>query len=362
MSSYPILHMTPAEAIFKLFLFLLVCVTTNAHSGELEERAVVRATASHAYRNGDFGSLQRQHAKYSDFFGQRTSSGAFKMTLFFDGIANVRANMEESQLKEDIDRTLNWVNSNRNTPLAHILHASALQAYGGYFRGRGFSNTVPPQAWKIWDEYTKKAAKYLLDNKLNASQSSTWYAEMLNIARTADWSEDVMRDLFDEGIKKNPADFSLYLGAAEYLLPRWHGNARSIDAFIRYSVSRAPAEYGIELYARLYAGVGQAEFMRRLYSDSLVDWSMMKEGLKLWYERFPTAWNKNILAYHACIAGDKAFAKQLLTEIGDRPEWTIWEPQPQATFVTCTRWANDPEMTPSAPKKRTNEKNKPLRG
>lgn len=344
------------QSVVRLALFALMATTaTAAQSGELDERLAVRKQAEAAYQAGDFSSLDRQHSTYSDFIGQRTSSGAFKMTLFFDGIADAKRNTSEAQRQEDIERTLSWVSEHKASPLAYVLHASALLSYGGYFRGTGFAKTVPPQAWKIHVEYTQRAAKYLLDSESIASKSSTWHIWMLNIAREAGWPLEAVQRLFEEGIKANPSDYQLYRNAVEYLLPKWHGDAKAIDTFINYAVPKAPPEYGTELYARLYSAAGETQFERRLYSDSLVDWKTMKEGLELWCERFPTDWNKNILAYHACIAGDKALAKQVLSEIGVQPQWEIWQPRARSTFDTCTRWAADPETEPIAPRKKPAE-------
>jgi hypothetical protein len=344
------------QVVARLTLFAMFAATTTARSGELDERSAVRKQAELAYRAGDFGSLDRQHSMYGDFVGQRTSSGAFKMTLFFDGIADAKRNTSETQRQQDIGRTQSWVTEHKTSPLAHVLHASALLSYGGYFRGNGFSNTVPPQAWKVYEEYNQKAAKYLLENEPVGSKSTIWHTWMLNIARLAGWPRDVVQRLFEDGIKTNPADYSLYANVLEYLLPRWHGDAQSVDTFIRYATPKAPPEYGPELYARLYAAAGQAHFERRLYTDSLVDWVRMREGLELWYEHFPTVWNKNVLAYHACIAGDKVLAKQVLSEIWEQPQWEIWEPSARATFDTCVRWAADPQAEPTAPRKSPQER------
>lgn len=342
--------MNTIKALIALLLQLLLTVTA-AHANEAAERTAIRDEAAQAYRAGDMESLERQHAKYSQFFTQRTSSGAFKMTLFFDGIANAKRDATESELQADIARTLSWAKEPNASPLSHVLHAASLQSYAGYFRGSGFANTVPPQAWKVYEDYTNRAGQYLLANEAVASKSSTWHSRLLNIAKWSAWPSEIVDRLFEAGWQTNQGDYSLYVNTVEYFLPKWHGNALALDRFIRYAVAKAPPEYGAELYARLYSKVGESQFERRLYADSLVDWSAMREGLELWYKRFPTDWNLNIVAYHACIAGDKVLAKRLFNEIGTQPQWEIWQPRARATFDTCTRWAADPNAEPKSPKK-----------
>lgn len=332
-------------------VFQFVLTATTAHGNEVADRAAVRNEAAQAYRSGDIESLERQHLLYSNFLQQRTASGAFKMNLFFDGIANSKQDSTEVELQADIARTLSWASSRKDSPLFHVLHAAALQSYADYFRGGGFASTVPPQAWKIYEDYIKRAGQYLIENEAIAGKSSTWHAWMLNIARTSPWPVAVVERLFDGGWQVNSNDYSLYVNTLAYFLPKWHGDSSQLDRFIRYAVTKAPPEFGPELYARLYSSVGESQYERRLYTDSLVEWSLMRAGLELWYARFSTPWNKNIVAYHACIAGDKVLAKQLFQDIGAQPVWEIWQPRARVTFDTCTRWAADPDAEPKSPRK-----------
>ncbi len=321
-----------------------------AGAGELDDRQAVKDEAEEAYSAGDFASLERQYLLYSDFQRQRTPSGAFKMTLFQDGIGEAKRDYDEEQFKQDIERTARWVATYKTSPLAYVLHANALSAYGGYFRGGGYANTVTPQAWKIYEEYVRKGEKVLRDNAWIADKDTSWHAAMLNFARRGDWPQDAVIGMFEAGMKKNPADPRLYFNMLEYVLPKWHGSVQAVDHFIRYVAERSPAAYGTEFYARLYSSAEQSQFGRRMYNDTLVDWKKMNEGLALWVQRFPTSWNRNIYAYHACIAGDKGQAKKLLAEIGAEPEWTVWEPSAKATYDTCVRWAADPAAEPLAPR------------
>jgi hypothetical protein len=322
------------------------------HSSEQSERAEVKALAKAAYAAGDLASLIRQHAEYSDFLKQRTSSGATKMLLFFDGIAELTRDFDAEQLQSNIAKTLQWSESARNEPLPYIFHANSLIEYAGYVRGRGYANTVPPQAWKTYSDYVNRATKFLVDNEKVASRSTSWHVSLINALRNSGASSDAVMRLFESGIAANPTDYRLYKITLEYFLPKWHGTPQAVDTFIRGAATVAPSEYGAEMYARLYSGAEQDQFGRVLYSDSLIDWGKMKGGLALWNKRFPTVWNKNIFAYHACIAGDKALAKELLSEIGTIPEGTIWQPNAQSTFSTCSKWALDPAAEPLEPLRR----------
>lgn len=62
----------------QMTLFALFAGSSIASAAEAEERSAVRDQAAESYRAGDFAELEKQHSMYSNFFEQRTSSGAFK--------------------------------------------------------------------------------------------------------------------------------------------------------------------------------------------------------------------------------------------------------------------------------------------
>jgi hypothetical protein len=111
--------MNLTKAAFALCLPFSLFATTT-HANEVAERTVIRDEAERAYRAGDFASVERQHAAYSSFLTQRTTSGAFKMTLFFDEIANAKRDATETQLQSDVARTLSWAKEHRDSPIAHV--------------------------------------------------------------------------------------------------------------------------------------------------------------------------------------------------------------------------------------------------
>lgn len=325
-----------------LFLLLTPVATLWAATDEIMERREITHEAGDAYRNGDFNRLETLFNRYTDYRNQRTSSGAFKIQLFYDGIGEAMDNTGEAVLKDDINRTLKWVQLNKQSPLAYELHAGALLRYGGYYRGRGYSNTVTPQAWELYKEYHNKATKFMFDNKTVASLSPTWHTSLIMMALGGNWKRDIVIELFEDGVKKHPYNFALYVAAVEYFLPKWHGDISQLDRLIRRSTEVAPNDLKGELYARLYSSAEQSQFNRNLYSSTLVDWELMKSGLADWTRRFPTEWTRNIFAYHACIAGDKETTATLMKEVGTNPRLEVWAPNAEATYSSCLNWANDP--------------------
>jgi len=326
-----VLHVAHAQAV-------------GAEEAETRERNAVIQFARSAFERRDFAELERQAALFI-LPHQRTPSGAFKIQQFDDGIsAALRgpANAEEEFFLGNIALTKRWLVDHPNSPQAPVLHARALMALAQYYRGTGFASAVPPLAWANFEEFNKQAAKVLTDAEAVASVDTSWHATLLNVARNLGWPREVALRIAAEGIKRNSDDYRVYRNTVEFLLPRWHGDAYQLDSFIRVAERSTSDRHGSEIYARLYSAVAEAEYQHRLYKDSRVDWTRMKKGLEDWTAHFPTLWNYNIYAYHACIAEDKETTRILLGKIATSPMARIWNPNGQVTYSTCKRWADEP--------------------
>ncbi len=318
--------------------------TPGPEEAETQERSAVVQLARSAFAKGDFVELERQAALYI-LPSQRTQSGAFKIQLFDDGIAAALrgpANADELHHLASIALTKTWISEYPKAPQAVVLHAQALSALAQYYRGSGYSNAVPPLAWAKFEEFNRQAGKVLTDAESYASLDTSWHATLINVARNLGWPRDVVLRIAADGIKRNPDDFRVYRNTVEYLLPRWYGDAYQLDTFIRVAERSTTERHGSEIYARLYSALAQVEYQHRLYKDSRVEWSKMKRGLEDWTSHFPTPWNYNIYAYHACIAEDKDTTKLLLAKIQDAPMMQMWNPNGRVTYSTCKSWVDEP--------------------
>lgn len=330
---------------------MLMTNAASAHAGEREERAAIVEQAAQAMRQRDFASLERQYRSYTQPM-QRTASGAFKAQLFDDGVGQVLHGGNddgEDYRKAWVEVTRGWVASNAKSPLAYLLHGNALMMHGLYFRGTGYVNSVAPPAMELFRKHAMEAAELLAANVGVAGEDTGWNVLMLSIGRWLGWPRDVMLRVFNDGVIKNPGDYRLYVGMENYLLPKWAGSPQALDEYINTIAMRDPQQQGMELYARLYSSAAQDQFGHALYAASRVDWSKMKQGLQDWTTRFPTPWNKNIFAYHACIAGDKQAMAGLLKQLGKQVDYELWEPNGRVTYESCRTWLESPDAPPVKP-------------
>jgi len=340
------------KSLLALILFVLqLTASAGEMADELVERRATTDKAADALLDGNFPELERQVKLYM-IADRRSSSGAFKIEQFDDGISEAMTFSGQDadvNYSEMISMTKAWVAEHPASPLAHVLHARALLAYAYHFRGGGYANTVPPLAWASFEKYSKEAAEVLVKSQGVASAYTGWHATMINAARSLGWPRDVVMKVVSDGLARNPDDFRLYHYTLVYLLPKWRGSDSEVGAFIDSAARSTFERHGLEIYARLYSAAAQDQYKHRLFADSPVSWPKMKQGLEDWTSRFPTIWNLNIYAYFACLAKDKAATKVLLEKIGSARILDIWEPNSQVMLSTCQQFANAPVDPVPAP-------------
>ncbi|MGH6864015.1 MAG: hypothetical protein ACRECN_07040, partial [Methylocella sp.] len=107
-------------------------------------------------------------------------------------------------------------------------------------------------------------------------------------------------------------------GMVASLAPRWGGDWRLVDTFVKDAVKNTQEVDGYSMYARLYWAIQQREDLEfNLFHDSLASWADMKRGFEDVIRNYPhSAEDINTFAAAACIAGDKETFQTLRFRIG----------------------------------------------
>lgn len=310
-------------------------------AGELRERRIISGSTAAAFINNDFAYLEKWSTLYRTE-KSRTSSGIWKLSLFYAGLGQAVNSLaagekRESAFREIEGRTARWAKRYPASPSAHIAHAHALIIHAWAFRGNGYASTVKQEAWAPFFKYIAMARQHLESHKAVAAADPQWYQTMLIVATAENWPRDQFVRLLDEALDREPLFYETYFAALEYLLPKWHGGVREIEAFATAAVKRTAKQEGRGMYARLYWYASQTQFDNDLFADTLAAWPRMKEGFEDVVARYPDAWNLNNYARFACLARDKAKTRELLkrTESMTVPEaWLRPSLRDQ-----CSRWA-----------------------
>jgi hypothetical protein len=308
------------------------------------EMATLTKETMQAVWVGDFAALEKQNERLKH--GKHIEpDGGLQLEYFRIGLGKgIYSDLENNEpyLRELEALTLQWATEHPKSSLAHILHARVLVKHAWSYRGGGYAKDVPPEAWADFRKYLKRAAQYLQDHADVVSTDSSSHDLLLEIGNGLDWGIETLETIQREGLKRNPDDLMLYFDMLTPLLPKWHGDARILDNYIREVAKQTQTDYGMGMYARLYSAAADREYGHALFENSLVDWPTMKKGYDDMQARFPNSPGRiNRYAYMACLAKDRPTLVTLLAELGKKIDVSYWGPNPQRSLEGCQRWAKE---------------------
>lgn len=322
-----------------LVTVILLALSLDAGANELQERNEIHQIVWDSLASDDFEELDRISTEYRTN-GSRTSSGLWKLTLFYGGFDLILPYSEKNpKLWEAVISKLDlWQSRNPDSPAPYIAKSVALLKQAWSIRGTGYSNTVPPQAWAPFRSKVSEARQVLERSESVSSADPHWYEQMSDIATIESWDEGKFAELIERGLNAHPYYYQLYFTAMNYYLPKWHGNADEIERFARSALGRTMPKEGYGMYARIYWSVSQSQFKGDLFGRSKVDWNTMSKGIDDVLKSYPDQWNINNFAMFACLARDKEKTRQLTSLIEGEPIREAWLGNLEF-FGVCKRWS-----------------------
>jgi hypothetical protein len=316
---------------------LFVCSQPRAET-ESEQRAKIADSSKRAFLQEQFSTLEGLSRTYRTK-KSRTSSGLWKLTWFYSGIADA---LEEKYKEEERETALKqldgivtrWTSRYPSSPAANITRSSLLITHAWAYRGHSYASKVKPENWAPFHKYVALASANLEKTKSTAAVDPEWYEKMLEVALLESWDHDRFDSLFNEATAREPLFYQNYFVALEYLLPKWNGSLEEVEDFAQSATKKTSAKEGRGMYARIYWYASQSHFQNNLFEDSKAVWPRMKEGFDDVVAKYPDAWNLNHYAKFACLANDKATAKGLLERISSTIVAEAW--QPPSLLKWCT--------------------------
>lgn len=294
--------------------------------------------AAHALWWGDFDRLEAMYRSVRQST-ELVDGGASRLQWFRVGLARVYAEDDATdpyfaQLEA---MTRAWAVERPNSALAQLLYARALHARAYGFRGGDYADRVPPPAWKEFKRYIALEREQLDRNAALLKNESTADVYKMMVGRNDDFSFEEMHALALDTLARNPADDGGFTELAVAALPKWGGSPKLFDAVAREAARRLMPGTGMAMYAFLYDD-NATGFDGELFEKSDVDWPTMRQGFRDWLAHYPNAYMLNRFARDACHAQDKATTREVLDQIGDKPQNRAWGNQ----FESCRRWARAP--------------------
>ena len=330
--------------LFVVFFCVFGFFVQAQSATELQDRLAISTAAKSAFMRDNFAQLEETARAYR-IDKSRTSSGLWKLTLFYSGLQDALFEIERAKDVEDSFRQIEeklsaWAAKYPNSPTPHIVLSMAHIDHAWAIRGSGYSNTVKPEAWGGFNKYIALARQNLESNKAIAAVDPRWYETMMIVARGGNWGRAEFDQLLAEALDKEPAFYQTYFRALEYLSPKWHGGREDIEAFARDAVRRTVKTEGQGMYARIYWYGSQSEFRNKIFSDSLAAWPAMRAGFDDVIAKYPDSWNLNNYAKFACLAKDKAKLQELLKQVKPALVLAAWDPHSE--WQRCSAWAGQP--------------------
>jgi hypothetical protein len=339
--------MNPQASIAGLRRVVLSVTLALAASGGVARAAEpvlspVTVASRDAFWAGDFDEIERQNAKFRQP-GRIEPSGISQISLFRKGlylVLNNKVDNAEAYHKELDILTLQWANEHPKSAFAHALHAESLVRHAWSYRGGGYVNDVPPEAWKDFEAYLRRAADYINAHAEVTLTDSYAHEVLLEIGRGLGFRREQMLAIAEDGLKRNPDDTNLYFEVLGSLLPKWGGSPRMVDDFIKRATEQTRDRFGQGMYTRLYLTAADDQFGHLLFQNSYADWDKMKQGFEDLMARYPDSPSRlNSYAYMACLAKDKdTFLKQF-AKIEKRIDRELWGTNPERSVEGCRRWA-----------------------
>lgn len=329
------------RALCAIMLMALAAMPAKAQAQGQAKPTVVDQVET-AYRQGDFAELERLYAIYGKAGVRSELTGTPRVKHFWMGIGKINDSslrVSDAYYQQLDALTGQWARQYPQSVLAQLLYASSLKTHAWARRGHGYANTVSATAWADFAKFIDQAREQLQKNEALAANDSSWNRSMLAIGRDLSWDREQLRHIFEAGIAKNPDDDDLYFSMQEVLLPKWGGDIPTMERFIAWADKHTRAQRGLEMYARLYAGLSYAQLSQALFTSTNASWPSMKIGFEDRLKRYPHTDHRNMYAYFACMANDRPALQEQLELIGDKFEPLFWGDNPERTFESCKTMA-----------------------
>lgn len=153
--------------------------------------------------------------------------------------------------KKQIEACEKWKAAVPDKPTADIALGEAYVVYAWSARGGGPASTVSEEGWRLFRERLALARKHLEAAAAREIPAPHAYEALMDVALGQGWSKEEMLALIEKRMELEPASDAIYLRAARFLTPRWHGGPGELEAFAERVMKELGGERGAKVYAHI---------------------------------------------------------------------------------------------------------------
>src|SRR5262249_10967875 len=203
----------------------------------------------------------------------RFPGGAWKLHKLYQGIDRPVSvgKVSEQEWILHLPKLQKWVAQYPKSITARVALASAFTEYAWSARGDGFASTVSEDGRRLFGERLMVAEKILTEAKALPEKCPHWYATMETVAMGRGWERSRFDSLFEEAVEYEPQYHYFYTYKANYLLPRWHGEAGEMEKFADETAVRLGGKFGSIVYY-LIASEMSPRYRTRMFFETRLSW------------------------------------------------------------------------------------------
>ncbi len=267
---------------------------------------------------------------------ERYRGGAWKLRIFYKTIQEPGSlTATDAAWDAHIDRLRRWIAAKPNSPTPRVALAQSYLQLAWKARGNGYANTVTSDDWKLFNQRVQQAQETLQQaESLGVAKDPEWYRNMQTVARAQGWDRARAEDLVQKASNFEPGYYYFYNAHANYLLPKWYGKAGESETFAQTISDQVGGREGDFVYFMLVLDLNCCKPKAQMQN---ISWDRVKQGFAALEELYgSTNYEVNGLAYTAVRQGDRQFAQQLFTRIGDDWDEDVWHTKENFTRSKST--------------------------
>ena len=290
----------------------------------------------------------------------RTPSGHWRLRVFYQSFSELTEKMDREPEREFLEQTERWARNFPDSVTWRIVRAEALISFAWRERGGGLAYTVSEEGWREFEKYLKEAWDLLLETRGISREDPALYATMTTVAMGL--GPNLTREpfasafetlkailgppflyiptpsvedlIFQEAVKIEPRYYGLYKRQAVARLPRWGGEAGTLERFAEYAAALAQDQ---TVYARIASFTLDYVWDTDYKEHHRFDWQRIQGGMDEILTEFPNStYFRNMYCRMACVYEDRDLAAALLNEIPKPLYVRVWKGRNR--FNTYKRW------------------------
>jgi hypothetical protein len=280
-----------------------------------------RTAVRHLLENEKFEELEAIATKARSQ-KERFLGGAWKLNVFYSTVQGPGSlTSTDAVWTAHMELLKRWIAAKPESITPRVALAQAYLRFAWKARGRGYSNTVTQDGWKLFSERIEQAKQTLEQAETVAAKDAQWYRAMQTVALAQGWQREQADNLLQKAAELEPDYFYVYAAHANYLLPKWYGKPGDTETFVQSSADRIAGPQGNLVYFEVAMDVNCC----RAKPQANLSWSRVKEGFAALEELYgSTNHELNAMAFMAARQNDSEFAKQVFSRIGDNWDEEIW--------------------------------------